>query len=67
MTDAGQIIRMCRKHKNWSIVTLSVESTVSHSTIQEIETGLRDCRLSTFEKLLNTMGYELEVMKTEEP
>lgn len=66
MINAGQILRMCRENKHWSIITLSLESSVSHSTIQEIETGLRDCRISTYEKILNAMGYELEVMKIDE-
>ena len=66
MINAGQILRMCRQNKQWSIITLSLESSVSHSTIQEIETGLRDCRISTYEKILNAMGYELEVMKMDE-
>lgn len=66
MIDTGQIIRMCRKHKRWSIITLGAESSVSPSTIKEIENGTRDCRIGTFEKLLEAMGYELEVLKIDE-
>lgn len=66
MIDTGQIIKMCRKHKHWSIITLGVESSVSPSTIKEIEHGTRDCRIKTFEKLLEAMGYELEVLKIDE-
>lgn len=66
MLDAGQIIRMCRNSKKWSLVTLSAESEVAQSTIQEIETGKRNCRLDTFEKIINAMGYEIEVLKTDE-
>lgn len=66
MLDAGQIIKMCRHHLKWSTIKLSIESEVSKSTIQEIEANKRDCRLSTFEKILNAMGYEIEVLKTDE-
>ncbi|MBP5596757.1 MAG: helix-turn-helix transcriptional regulator [Pseudobutyrivibrio sp.] len=66
MIDAGQILKMCREHKKWSIVTLGTEASVSPTTIKEIENGTRDCKVGTFEKLLEAMGYELEVLKIEE-
>ena len=63
MIDVGEILKLCRKHSNMSIVALSAESSVSASSIKEIENGTRDCKVGTFEKLLEAMGYELEVMK----
>ena len=66
MINAGEIIKMCRHHIKWSQMKLSVESSISQSTILEIERGHRDCRVNTFEKLLNTMGYEIEVLKKDE-
>lgn len=66
MFNAGQILRMCRKHEKISRLTLSAESLVSTSTIEEIENNRRDCRIGTFNKLLNAMGYELEVLKIDE-
>ena len=66
MIDPGEILRACRAHANYSQMSLSVESGISQTTIQEIESGKRDCRVSTLEALLNTMGYELEVLQSEE-
>lgn len=66
MTDAGQIINMCRRSVKWSMMKLSVESSVSQSTILEIEHGRRGCRVETFEKLLDAMGYEMEILKKDE-
>lgn len=65
MIDTGQILRICRTHKKWSIVTLGAEASVSPTTIKEIENGTRDCKVGTFEKLLEAMGYELEVLEIE--
>lgn len=66
MIDVGEILKLCRKHSGMSIVALSAESSVSASTIKEIENGSRDCRIGTFEKLLEAMGYELEVLKNDD-
>lgn len=66
MIDVAEVIKLCRKHSGMSIVALSAESSVSASTIKEIENGSRDCRIKTFEKLLEAMGYELEVLRNDE-
>lgn len=47
-------------------MTLSAESSVAASTIKQIENGSRSCRVVTFEKLLEAMGYELEVLKNDD-
>jgi len=64
--NTGQILRACRKHRKRSIMDLSVVTGVSPSTIGEVERGQRDCLVSTFEKLLDELGYELEVMEMED-
>ena len=64
--DAAEILKLCRKHAKLSLVALSAASTVSTTTIQKVEHGEQDCRISTFEKLLDAMGYELEVVRKDE-
>ena len=64
MTDTGQIITMCRDSLKWPRSRLSEKSGVSITTIINIERN-GDCRVSTFERLLESMGYELEVLRKE--
>lgn len=65
MTDVGQIIRACRNTRKWTKVKLSQVSGVSLDTIINVERK-SDCRLSTFEKLIEAMGYEIEILPTEQ-
>ena len=64
MTDVGQIIRACRNTRKWTKVKLSQVSGVSLDTIINVERK-SDCRLSTFEKLIEAMGYEIEILPKE--
>lgn len=64
MTDAGEMVRMLRKSLNWSRPRLSEKSGVKLDTIINVERK-RDCRLSTFEKLVEAMGYEIEILRKE--
>ena len=64
MTDAGEIIRACRLHRKWTKVKLSQKSGMSLDTIINAERK-RDCRLSTFERLIEAMGYEVEILEKE--
>ena len=62
MTDTGEIIRMIRKHKKWTQYVLSEKSGVPQNTIVNVERKPH-CRTDTFEKLLEAMGYEIEILE----
>ena len=65
MTDTGEIIRMCRKRLGWAKAYLSEKSGISVNTITYAERNM-DCKVSVFEKLLDAMGYEIEILMKEE-
>lgn len=65
MTDTGNMIRLCRTHLKWPRAYLAEKSGVPLNTIINVE-GKSDCKVSTFEKLLEAMGYEIEIMRKEE-
>lgn len=64
MTDTGEIIRLCRYKYGWSRRRLAERSGVPYNTIVTVERR-GDCRVSTFERLLDAMGYEMEVFRKE--
>lgn len=64
MTDTGAIVRMLRNRLKWSRMKLSDKSGVQVATISSVE-NKTDCRLSTFEKLIEAMGYEIEIYPKE--
>lgn len=64
MTDTGEMIRMLRKNLNWPRSKLSEASGVGEYTIANIERN-DDCKVSNFEKLIEAMGYEMEILRKE--
>ena len=64
MTDTGEMIKMCRKKLKWTRPMLSEVSGIGVNTILSVERN-SDCKVSTFEKLLEAMGYELEILPKE--
>ena len=64
MTNTGEIIRACREQLKLSRYDLEDVTGISHSTIFAVE-NKSDCKFSTFEKLLEGMGYEIEIMRKE--
>ena len=64
MTNTGEIIRMCRDSLHWTRQYLSEKSGVPVGTILNCERH-DDCRMSTFEKLLDAMDFEVEILKKE--
>lgn len=64
MTDTGEIIRMCRKSLKWSRSKLSDASGISVQTIINVERQ-SNCKFDTFEKLIEAMGYEIEILRKE--
>ena len=64
MTDTGKMITMCRKSLHWSRAYLSEKSGVPLNTIINCEKK-PDCKMSTFEKILEPMGFEIEILKRE--
>lgn len=64
MTDTGDMIRMLRKKLGWTRNKLSDASGLGVSTILNAERN-SDCKVSTFEKLIEAMGYDLEILPKE--
>lgn len=59
----GEVVRQCRKAKEWSVRILSEESGVAMQTIVDAEHGRRCTSASILIELLDVMGYELIVAK----
>jgi hypothetical protein len=64
MTDTGEIIKMCRKSLNWSRPKLSRAAGILLDTVINVERH-NNCKFSTFEKLIEAMGYEIEILRKE--
>jgi predicted transcriptional regulator len=63
MIDPGKVIRECRGSLNWPRAKLSDIADVQVNVIRRIELEGVDCRISTFEKILKAMGYEIVIQK----
>lgn len=64
-TDTGEMVRLCRKSLKWSRPKLSDASGISVQTIINVERQ-SNCKFDTFEKLIEAMGYEIEILPTEQ-
>ena len=64
MTHVGELIKACREQQKLSRYELAIKSGISYQTIFAVE-HKGDCKYSTFEKLLEGMGYEIEIMRKE--
>lgn len=60
MINTGEIVRAYRDRLHWSRAYLSDKSGVSVCTIVRIESN-GDCMVSTFEKLIDAMGYGMQI------
>lgn len=65
MTDTGQIIRTCREVRKWPRSYLAEKAGIPFGTVITCERK-QDCRVSTFEKLIEAMGFEIEILPKEE-
>lgn len=65
MTDTGQIVKMLRKSKGWTILELAHRSGLSPNTISNVERG-SNCTILAFDSLVEAMGYELEILKKDD-
>ena len=63
-TDTGEMVKACRLSRKWTKVKLSEVSGISLDTIVNIERH-RNCNFSTFERLIEAMGYEIEILRKE--
>lgn len=64
MIHIGNQIEQLRKQKNWRIGYLASRAGVSWRSVQHIEeTG--NGYYETIEKLLNVLGYEIEIVPNE--
>ena len=55
-----------RNESNVSQAELAKRVGIARSTIARMERNLHSISLSTFTKLLDALGYELEILKKEE-
>ena len=65
MLNTAEIIKAMRAQKGWSIRQLARESGTSSATIYHLEHNNHQCTLWTFESLLDSMGYRLEIVENE--
>ena len=61
MFDMAAIVTECRKREKMTLEQVSFNCGVRTGTISKIEHG-QGCKVDTLEKVLNAMGYELEVV-----
>lgn len=64
MSDAGDIIRECRKRRGMSAVKLSEIIGVTPQTISRIENGT-DPTFSRMEEIMNALGYYIIIRPKE--
>lgn len=59
-TTIGKLVRKCREAEGLFQSDLAAMSGVRQPTISDIETGLRDPKIQTVDKLFNAMGYDFQ-------
>lgn len=60
--STGEIIKMCRKKRRLTMRALEEMSGVTSSQINNIEKGRNNPTIGTYVKLLNAMGYDIEII-----
>lgn len=60
-TAWGEVLRSLRNQRGWSMKTMSEKSGVSAVAIWRVETERGGINMYTLERLLETLGYHLEV------
>ena len=58
----GRVVREIRREQNISIKQLGRISGVGENTIGNIERRSQNCSVQVLEKILSSLGYELEAM-----
>jgi transcriptional regulator with XRE-family HTH domain len=61
MIDVGEMVRACRDREHLTLEEVSLRCGVHPATISKIEHST-NCKVDTLEKILNAMGYELEIV-----
>ena len=64
MINVGEMVKACREREHLTLEEVSLRSGVHTATISKVEHSA-NCRTETLEKILNAMGYELEVVPME--
>ena len=62
MIQIGEVVKYIRKSKRIRRDDLAMMSGVNLNTLKNIETG-RNATLKSVERVLDAMGYELEIVK----
>ena len=62
-TALGKILTEIRTEAGLTIEQVSKKANISPTLVSGYERGTTDPRLSSLEKLLDTLGYEIEFLK----
>lgn len=65
MINTGEIIKACRKYRKMSQAELVRASGLAKQTVSHVE-STKSCTVATFVRLLNGMGFDIEIMPIEE-
>jgi len=57
-------LRSIRNKKRWNLVRLEAETGMSSQHLSEIESGKRDPRLSSIERMAEALGYTIVLVPT---
>ena len=59
------MIRMCRETRKWTRSYLAEKAKMPLNTVINCERR-HDCRVSTMDRLIEAMGFELEIVRKED-
>jgi transcriptional regulator with XRE-family HTH domain len=62
----GELIKKLREEQKLTQRMLATQAKVSRTTLRRIETGASSAEVELLERLLRTLGYELEALETTE-
>lgn len=62
MIDVPKVIKRCRKFRHLTQRELADRAMISRQTVWNVEQENHGTTVYTFERLLNAMGFELEIV-----
>ena len=65
MIDTGEMMKACRKFRKMSQAELVRASGTPKQTVSCVE-KTKSCNVATFVRLLNSMGFDIEIIPIEE-
>ena len=58
----GRAIHQLRRHAGISHMSLAFDADVAPATVGHVETGSHQTSIATVERILNVLGWELEIV-----